>query len=291
LTPPVPAVSLSEAVTQAEQAAVEAECPETWLRRRIAAALPAETWVPVPGWFYEQIGLPVPAVPHEGSNQGNIRNATGHVLALRPTGRPKELPAEEQYRRTNLCVGGKKVPVLVHHVILACFHPEARGEREARHLGQGTGNRAWNWYPEGVTWGTRQENAFDKPPEVRSAAARVARHAQADKDGILRPPRPTFQCRNWVRAGCGGMVAHEGSRCGACVVQVGKDAAVLLRLRMPAQAVGEFFGHTGPGWVLGLAREHGGYTGSAAEARMQHPTPWGRVLIWRAKRQMRGHAR
>ena len=57
--------------------AIEAECPETWLARRLAAGKPAETWVPVPGWYYEQIGLPVPAVPHQVSDQGRIRKPPG----------------------------------------------------------------------------------------------------------------------------------------------------------------------------------------------------------------------
>ena len=269
---------------------LKAECPETWLARRLLEGRPAESWKPVPAWYYEHIGLPVPAVPHQVSDQGRIRNAGGPELARRPNGRPKELPPEEQYRRTNLCAGGRKVPVLVHHVVLAGFADEARAGRDTRHLGQGDANRAWNWYPEGVTWGDRSENAFDKPPEVRSAAAAAARAAQTAA-GTARPPRPTFPCRNQARARCGGMVAHEGSRCAACAVQVGKDAAVLLGLRMPAQAVGEYFGHTSGDWVLRLAIEHGAYAGGKAEARTQDPLPWQRVLIRRAKWRMRGNPR
>ena len=167
--------------------AIEAECPEVWLARRLAAGKPAETWVPVPGWYYEQIGLPVPAVPHQVSDQGRIRNAAGQVLSQRPNGRPKELPPEEQYLRTNLCGGGAKVPVLAHHVVLAGLCPEDRAGRETRHLGQGDAKRQWNWYPEGVTWGDARQNAFDKPPEVRSAAAVKARAAQAAA-GTAKPP-------------------------------------------------------------------------------------------------------
>lgn len=264
--------------------AVEAECPETWLVRRLAAGRPAEVWAPVPGWYYEQIGLPVPAVPHQVSDQGRIRNAAGHVLAERPTGRPKELPPEEQYLRTNLCGGGVKAPVLVSLVVLAGFHPEARGGRETRHLGKGDANRQWNWYPEGVDYCDARTNAFDKPEEVRRAAAVTARAAQTAA-GTAKPPRPTFECVNHVR--CSGMALNEGSRCGACAVQVGKDAAVLLGLRMPSQAVGEFFGCTGPGWVYGQAVRHGGYTGSAAEARTQRPALRQRVRLVQVKRRIR----
>jgi len=244
----------------------------------------------VPGWYYEQIGLPTPATPHQVSDQGRIRNAKGVSLSQRPNGRPKELPPEEQYLRTNLCTGGGKVPVLVSLVVLAGFHPEARAGRETRHLGKGDANRQWNWYPEGVDYCDARTNAFDKPPEVRSAAARTARAAQT-LAGTAKPPRPAHQCINWKRAACGGMVLNEGSRCRACCVQVGKDAAVLLRLRMPAQEVGEYFGHTSGDHVYRLAKEHGGYAGSPAEARTQRPTLWQRIQIMRAKRRMRGNAR
>lgn len=270
--------------------AADAERPEAWLARRLATGKPAESWTSVPGWYYEQVGLPVPAEPHQVSDQGRIRTAAGHVLSDRPTGRPKELPAEQQYRRANLCTGGQKAPVLVHQVVLVGFFPGDRAGRDTRHLGKGDENRAWNWFPEGVTYGTRQENAFDKAPEARSAAAAVARAAQTAA-GTAKPPRPTFECRNQVRASCGGMVLNEGSRCATCAEQVGRDAGILLRLGMPSQAVGEFFGHTSGDWMLRLACQHGDWTASAAVSRMQRPTAWQRVLIIRAKWQMRGNPR
>ena len=277
--------------THADTAPVlEAECPEVWLARRLAAGKPAESWAPVPGWYYEQIGLPSPAVPHQVSDQGRIRNPNGKDLADRPNGRPKELPPEEQYRIINLCTGGERETVAVSHVVLAGHCPEARNGRETRHLGKGDANRTWNFYPEGIAWGDARENAFDKPPEVRSAAAAVARAAQTEQ-GTAKPPRPTFKCRNWPRTRCDGMVLNEGSRCAACAVQVGKDAAVLLAACMPAQAVGEYFGHTSGNHVYRLAKEHGGYAGSPAEARTQHPTPWQRVRLAWIKRGLRGNPR
>jgi hypothetical protein len=268
--------------------AAETECPETWLARRLAAGKPAEVWAPVPAWYYEQLGLPVPAIPHQVSDQGRIRNAKGAILSDRPNGRPKELPPEEQYRIINLCTGGERKTVAVSHVVLAGLCPEDRAGRDSRHLGKGDANRTWNWYPEGVIPGTRQENAFDKPPEVRSAAAAAARAAQTEQ-GTAKPPRPTFQCRNWVR--CGGMVANEGSRCAACVMQTGKDATLLLNLRMPSQAVGEFFGYTDGRRVHHLAVEHGGYEGDAAEARIQRPTLWQRVRLMQVKHRIRHRER
>ena len=269
---------------------LEAECPDVWLARRLAAGKPAETWVPAPGWYYEQIGLPTPAKPHQVSDQGRIRNAKGDILADRPNGRPKELPPDEQYRIINLSAGGKKVTVAVSHVVFAGHCPEDRAGRETRHLGQGDANRAWNWFPEGITLGDARQNAFDKPPEVRSAAARTARAAQTAA-GTAKPPRPSHKCVNATRTRCDGMVLNEGSRCGTCCELVGKDAAILLRLRMPSQAVGEYFGHTSGDHVYRLAKEHGGYTASAAEARTQRPTLRQRIQLMRVKRKMRGNAR
>ena len=259
--------------------------PETWLRDRLAAGKPAETWADVPDWYYEQIGLPVPVSPHQVSDQGRIRNAAGHVLSQRPNGRPRELPPEEQYRLANLCTGGEKVTVPVHHVVLAGFH-SARTVRAGKPATSAkvTRIRAWNWFPEGLDYCDARTNAYDKAPEVRSAAAAKARAAQTAA-GTAKPPRPTFECRNHAR--CGGMALNEGSRCGDCAVRVGKDAAVLLGLHMPSQAVGEFFGCTGPGWVYGQAVKYGAYAGGAAEARMQRPTLRERIRIAWVKRGMR----
>ena len=166
--------------------------PETWLRDRLARGEPAETWADVPDWYYQQIGLPVPARPHQGSDQGRVRNAGGHVLAQRPNGRPVDAPPELQYRLVNLCAGGKKVTVAVHAVILATHAPEDRDGRDTRHL---SGNPTHNWWPEGLAYGTKPENERDKAPEVRVAAARAARAAQL-------PPRPVAPASvrlSWAR--------------------------------------------------------------------------------------------
>jgi hypothetical protein len=261
--------------------------PETWLAARLAAGKPAESWADVPAWYYRENNLPVPARPHQGSDQGRIRNPLnpkGEDLSQHPNGRPAYLPPDEQYRITKLCTGGKKKTVPAHHVILACFSPEDRDGRDTRHLGIGDANRAWNWFPEGVTYGTPPENAMDKPPEARSSSARTARAAQVAA-GVNMQPAATFECLNHAR--CGGLALKEGSRCTACIVQLGKDAAALLAAGMRLQDVGEHFGYTAGAWTYKLAVEHGGYTGAAADARMQHPTLLQRArLIW-IKRRMR----
>jgi hypothetical protein len=275
--------------TETAWAEASAECPETWLARRLAAGRPAETWADVPGWYYEQIGLPVPAVPHQVSDQGRIRNAQGGLLRDRPSRRPKELPTEQQYRIINLCTGGKRVTVSVHLVVLAAFSPEDRAGRDTRHLGKGDANRAWNWWPEGLAYGTRQENIQDIPSEVRAAAARTARAAQMAAGIGMGPPPPTHECVNYAR--CGGKALNKGRRCNACVAQVGRDAAVLLNAGMRLQDAAQVFGYTDDRWTYELAVEYGGYAGSKPQARMQRPSPWQRVLIAQAKRRMRGNPR
>lgn len=166
--------------------------PEAWLAARLAAGKLAEAWKPVPAWYYEEIGLPVPAVPHQASDQGQYRNPKGEDLSTRPNGRPRELPPEEQYRLINLCTGGVKKTVHAAHVTLAAHCPEDRDGRDVRHLGRGRACRAWNWYPEGIAWGTKSENELDKPEAVRIAASRAALAARGlqpalpPKRGLLR---------------------------------------------------------------------------------------------------------
>jgi len=255
--------------------------PETWLAARLAAGKPAETWKPVPAWYYEQIGLPVPAVPHQASDQGGHRSPNGIDLATRPNGRPRELPPQEQYRLVNLSVGGVKKTVHAAHPVLAAHCPEARDGRDVRHLGRGRACRAWNWWPEGIAWGTRSENEMDKPEEVRVAAA--AKGAATRVAAGLGAPPATFKCVNYIR--CGAMVVTEGRRCEACFVQVGKGATVLLNAGMRFQDVGEHFGYTAGDWTYKLAVEHGGYARTKAQARMQRPTLWQCVrLIWIKRR-------
>ena len=163
--------------------------PETWLAARLAAGIPAETWADVPAWYYELNGLPVPVAPHRVSDQGRICNAKGVVLADRPNGRPRELPPGEQYRLINLCTGGVKKTVPVHHVVLAGHCAEDRDGRDTRHLGRGRACRAWNWYPEGVAYGTQSENEMDKPEAVRLAASRAANAARSPQAAPATPKR------------------------------------------------------------------------------------------------------
>ena len=152
------------------------ECPETWLARRLAAGKPAETWKPFPGW----------EATHEVSDQGRVRTVKGRLLTQRPTNRPKDAPPERRYRKANLCANGEQQTVDVHPFVLAAHAGPRPDGMVSRHL---SGNPAWNWYPEGLAWGTPPENERDKPPEVRVAAARKARAAQLTH-APSRKPKP-----------------------------------------------------------------------------------------------------
>ena len=153
--------------------------PDAWLAARLAAGRPAETWKPVPDW----------EVTHEVSDQGRVRTAKGRVLAQRPTNRPVDAPPERRYRKVNLNANGKQQTLDVHPLVLGAHAGPRPDGMVSRHLGD-LPNPAWNWYPEGLAWGTPPENEQDKPPEVRVAAARKARAAQLPAHAPSRERRP-----------------------------------------------------------------------------------------------------
>lgn len=186
--------------------------PEIWLAARIAAGQPAETWKPVPGWYYEQVGLPVPAMPHQISDQSCLRTAKGRVLTQRPHNRPREVPPERRYRQADLCLGKEKATVLVHQVVLAAFAGAPEPGQESRHLND---IPVHNWWPENLAWGTPDQNAADKARQARyhtpaakarrSEGARRGRATQlAERDAWIRAntPSPTPKAegrRGWLQ--------------------------------------------------------------------------------------------
>ncbi len=158
--------------------------PETWLAARLAAGRPAESWKRFPGW----------EASHEISDQGRVRTVKGRLITQRPTNRPKDAPPERRYRKANLCANGEQDTVDVHPFVLAAFAGPRPDGMVSRHLGNPP-NPAWNWYPEGLAWGTPPENERDKPPEVRVAAARKARAAQL----TVHVPSPKLEPRGLLR--------------------------------------------------------------------------------------------
>lgn len=220
---------------------------------RAAAGARGESWAAVPGYSR-----------YEWADKGRVRRAAdGRIMKTRVL--------NSGYEAVNVIrdSDGRQVCVLVHVMVLLAHHPAFAGldafpdGLETRH-NPSTGP-LFNAYPEGLWPGTKAQNA-------------------ADKDG----QEPLHPCRN--APACANMVVTPGRRCVACVAAVGREAAVLLRLGMPLQAVAERFGYTGPDWVYSLAVRHGGYEGAKADARTQHPR-LGQRLRLKARLARGGDAR
>jgi NUMOD4 motif len=136
---------------------------------------------------------------------------------------------------------------LGHKVTLCTFAGPPKPGQEACHSPRGP---AFNWWPEGVRWGTKPEN-----------------HADQVAAGTATTPEPSFPCRNAPT--CTNMVRGEGKRCRDCVVQLGVDAAALLNDGTPLTEVARHF-RVSDEWVFRLAGEYGGYEGTREQARGEH---------------------
>jgi hypothetical protein len=201
---------------------------------RAAAAARPEAWDAVPGYGR-----------YQWSDKGRVRRrADGYIMKTRVL--------NSGYEAVNVIsdIDGKQSTRLVAQMVLLAHHPAFRGLAEFP-LGLETRHNPvtgplFNAYPEGLWPGTKRQNAADKDRQD-----------------------PQHPCRN--APVCGGKVATPGRRCLDCVAAVGQEAAELLRLGMPLQQVAERYGYTGPDWVYELAVKHGGYEGTKAQARTQHP--------------------
>lgn len=159
-----------------------------------------------------EIWEPHPVYPHEGSSLGRARRiGSDRVLATRPNNTPKDEPPEERYRLMDIWMprppceqqsdgrwvhlkpGCKcKETVSVHVFITECHWGLKKYRRQvARH--RHGGSKADNSWGNLLGWGFPSDNEFDKPPEVRVAAARAARAAQI----AANPPRR--RRRKWRR--------------------------------------------------------------------------------------------
>lgn len=140
---------------------------------------------------------PHPVYPHEGSSLGRARRiGTDRILAQRPNNTPKDAHPDERYRLMDVwmprppCIlqpdgrwkhlkpGCKcKETVSVHVFITEChWGPKKYSRQVARH--RHGGSKADSSWENLLGWGFPEDNEMDKPPEVRSAAARKAREAQ-----------------------------------------------------------------------------------------------------------------
>ena len=166
---------------------------------------------------------------------------------------------------------GKPVTVAVAPMVLLAHHPAFLGldkfpdGLETRH-NPVMGDKTFNAYPEGIWPGTKKENnGVDKPEQAA----------------------PRHECVSYAE--CGEMVYSPGGRCQRVHVrQLGEDAGDLLRAGANLMAIVESYGYTSPKWTWEKAVEHGGYTGTMAEALAQHPGMTQQaVLRLRFRRQLR----
>jgi hypothetical protein len=219
---------------------------------------------------------------YEVSDKCSFRSVDRTIGGRSYKGQPlRTSPHEDGYRLIklrcdDLSPGHKAKRVHGFHapaVMLTTFDRPRPAGMEVCHSSQGP---AFNWWPEGVRWGTKPEN-----------------HADQVAAGTAVVPE-AFEC---VTPGCGGKTKNPGRRCRErCVPQVGQLAAQLLNAGMPSMEVAERFGYTGDRWVFDLAVQHGGYAGERAAARTQRPSMIQRVQILgilrlaRRSGQLRGDA-
>jgi NUMOD4 motif len=153
---------------------------------------------------------------------------------------------------------------LGHKVVLTTFDRPCPPGMEARHSARGP---AFNWWPEGVRWGTKAEN-----------------HADMVEAGTAVVPAPSFPCVN--APACGNLNRAEGKRCRPCVVRMGVDAAADLNAgRTLAEVAARF--RCSQQWAYRLAAEHGGYAGTPADARGDTACPDCAARAGRRRRLLR----
>jgi hypothetical protein len=181
------------------------------------------------------------------------RQLRGKVLAAKPH--------EDGYVLTTIRCDStdpdhdRRHTVTMHRIVLTTFDRPRPDGMEACHSPRGP---AFNWWPEGVRWGTKPEN-----------------HADMVAAGNAVVPE-SFPCRNYTR--CGGMARTQGRRCRPCVDEVGRDTVMLLNAGMGLPALRDRFGFKSDDWLYRLAVEHG-YTGTKEQARGQHPSLLQRVKL------------
>jgi hypothetical protein len=128
-----------------------------------------------------------------------------------------------------------------HKIVLTTFDRPCPDGMETCHGKRGP---AYNWWPEGIRWGTKASN-----------------HGDMVEAGTAVVPE-AFPCRNAPR--CQGTVRNEGRRCAPCVAGVGRDAVTLLRAGMGLPDLVERFGFKNDDWLFRLA---------AGAATARHPGP------------------
>lgn len=202
-----------------------------------------EMWKGVPGFS-----------KYEGSDLGRVRSArTGNVLATRVS--------NSGYLLVKLYDDdGKQQTRSLHSLILLTFAGPRPDGLECRHLDDDPLNNRWAPGDETATraaggnliWGTKPENVEDTFRNGRQRAA----------------PRLERRC-----VLCEAVLTTNGKRCHDCVVQLGVDAAGLLRAGHTPEEVAAALDYPSAEAITKLAVVHGGY----GQAPPAPPSRWHRV--------------
>lgn len=129
---------------------------------------------------------------------------------------------------------GTRKTLTMHQLVLLTFSPDPpKPGEEALHENDDPTDNRW---PENLRWGTHPQNVADR---MRNRPAR---------------PRPAKAC---VR--CGDEFTGNGRRCHRCVVELGQEAARLLRAGARLDDVAEQLGYPSAGGLHTLAVRYGHY--------------------------------
>jgi NUMOD4 motif/HNH endonuclease len=203
-----------------------------------------EMWKPIPGFRY-----------YEASDHGRIRSIDrviagrqlqGKVLAPRTS--------NSGYLLVNLTGDtGVKQTRTVHTLVMRAFVGACPAGMETRHLDDNPLNNRWapTTPPGNLVYGSKAEQEDDK---YRNGRPRPVRYERAPC--IL----------------CGKPVDKGGRRCHACVVELGEQAAHLLRAGVTLEDVNTKLGYGNAVYLHTLAVKYGGW-GSAPAPASQSVTP------------------
>jgi hypothetical protein len=161
-----------------------------------------------------------------------------------------------------LDTGRQTTPRPVHQIVLEAFRGPCPPGMESCHA---DGVPAHNCL-ENLRWGTKAENAADKP--------------------VNGGGPPSFPCRN--APACENMVMNEGRRCRDCVARVGRIAAGMLNAGFGLEIVTDRLGYENYDWVWKLARDFGGCTLTKRDALRQRPSLSQRVKLTLRNRRANG---
>jgi hypothetical protein len=189
------------------------------------------TWKPIPGFRW-----------YEASDHGEIRSIDRTVGTRHLKGTVlKPQPNNGGYLLVKLTddQGGKRT-CSVHRLVMLTFVGECPAGMQVRHLDDDPTHNRW---------------APTTPPGNLVYGPRWAQEDDKYRNG--RPRVPRYEPRQCIR--CGQPVDKGGRRCHACVVEIGEQAAELLRAGVTLEEVNTRLGYGNAAYLHTLAVKYGGW--------------------------------